>query len=105
MSIEQALEFLGRVHQDDTLAAQVHEAFGKALVGLAAEQGFECSAGELAQALQELGHLGGELSDETLEMVAGGTLIESKIDILDPIDPDPDPGPWKPKKPKKPKKH
>ena len=72
MSLEAAKSFLQKADENDELRDKL-EALGgdsKAAVKLGAEQGFQFTAEEFVDAMDELY---GELSEEELEDAAGGT--------------------------------
>lgn len=80
MSIQALEGFYEKVKSDTALEAEAVNALQEgadALVVLGEREGFEFTAAELAEALA--GHLdaGGELSEEDLDLVAGGFIVPS----------------------------
>jgi len=74
MATEQASEFLGRLAEDAQLADRVRGAHVELLVRIASEAGYECTTEEMSWAMEEMSALMGELTDEELEVVAGGAV-------------------------------
>jgi predicted ribosomally synthesized peptide with nif11-like leader len=77
MSRQSVAEFLERVTGDTQLAQRLEACDTAEVLGIAKELGHEFAEEDLVQGLAELGvdqTAGGELSDDELERVAGGTL-------------------------------
>ncbi len=82
MGSEQTREFISKLIEDEELARRANRAYIDALLGIAAEEGYEFTREELTQAIKEMSPVSLELSDEQLDMIAGGTAIESKLDLI-----------------------
>lgn len=70
MSVEDARAFVRRLYDDEDLAHNASKAYAEVLVQIAEEQGFTMSTEDLAEVFRS--ERKEELSDESLEDVAGG---------------------------------
>ena len=78
MSTSQAVEFIKRVESDQSVQAKVKTLSPTDPVGLVMlgrELGFDFCVAEFKAAAESMGRFAGEMSDEELERVAGGTIV------------------------------
>lgn len=82
MSIDALEKFYEHVRSDQALEAQATAALREgadAVVTLAAREGFSFTSEELSVALAHHAAMNDELSDDELEMVAGGIMTQPQV--------------------------
>ena len=82
MSIENAKSFIEKLNSDETFLKQIAGAGSdEARLEVAQEAGFEFSTEELTSVIDQF--TSEELSEEELDVVAGGTTVFAKYDGID----------------------